>query len=158
MTQKTSQLIMKLLAVCAAVVVLTCGIFLFRGQQRLLDLVNHRSQRVTEVYSGWLDLVPDSTVTLEYIKDMLVALGYENISGPLQKAGQYREDFSHLELWTRGFQYPDEILPSQRLRLSFSAHRLDKMETLPDEHTVPIWRLEPKRFAQWSTKAGATQP
>src|SRR4051812_9270018 len=103
MKKKHSRLALRLGGIAGAAVLLFSAYFLHRGQQRLLDLVNHRDQNATEVYSTWLDLDPKSgTLTKEYILATLGVLGYERVDGTLTRAGQYHEDGSNLEIWTRG--------------------------------------------------------
>jgi penicillin-binding protein 1B len=159
MKRPHSRHIARLAGLGGVAVLLTSAFFLHRGQQRLLDLVNHRDQNATEVYSTWLDLDPKSgRLTRDQVRAMLDVLGYEHTEGTLARIGQYREDGGDLEVWTRGFEFPEETLAPQALKLTFWLGKLSNLETLPDNHSVPLWRLEPKRLARWSARGGAAQP
>jgi penicillin-binding protein 1B len=158
MTKKTSPFLIRGILYSGLALLLACGWFLYRGQQRLLDLVGRTSQKSTEVYSRWLPLSPGDSITWGYITGTLGLLGYERVQAEPQKPGQYRASPPSLEIWTRGFEFPDQPFPAQRLLLSFSDQTLRKVETLPDKKEVESWRLEPKRLARWAAKGGASQP
>lgn len=154
---KLTRLLLRILLYGFLVLVIACGLFLKRGQQRLIDLITHSSQKATEVYSTWLDLLPSDTLTADYIRGTLDVLGYESVP-QARKPGQYALDASRLEVWTRGFEFPDQTFAPQLLRLSFWNGHLSKLETLPDGKNVDFWRLEPKRLARWALQSNASQP
>src|SRR5260221_1122074 len=81
-----------------------CGVFLIKGRQRLLDLVQHTSQKTTEVYSALLDLTPRPDVSREYILQTLSVLCYDSVS-QVQKPGQFATESSDIAIRTRGFDY-----------------------------------------------------
>ncbi len=154
---RVSRLALRLFLYGSLVLVIACGIFLKRGQQRLIDLITHSSQKATEIYSTWLELAPSDALTADYVRGTLDVLGYEQVA-QIQKSGQYSLQQSQFEIWTRGFDFPDQTLPPQALRLSFSSGRLTQLETLPDGKNIEAWRLEPKRLARWALQSGAQQP
>src|SRR5437762_5707931 len=119
MTKKTYKALVRFVVYGAILLVLACVVFLHRGRQRLLDLMSHTSRKTTEVYSAWTTLAPDEALTWDYVVGTLGVLGYESANGPLEKSGQYRTDGSSIEVWTRGFDFPDQPLPVRRIRLSF---------------------------------------
>jgi penicillin-binding protein 1B len=156
--KKSHRLAVRVLVYGGIVLLIACAIFVVRGRQRLLDLMSHTSRKTTNVYSAWLTLAPDDALTHAYVIGTLDVLGYENSPGPLVKSGQYRDDNTALEIWTRGFDFADQSFAPRRIRLSFSSGHLSQVETLPENHPVAFWRLEPKRLAQWAAKGGASQP
>ena len=138
--------------------VIACAFFLRRGQQRLLDLLSHTGQKATEVYSQAPVLRSDSSQTLDSVRMTLDVLGYQPVTDHLARPGQYQLQSSTIDMWTRGFDFPDQSLPATQIRLSFSNQKLDRIDTLGDNRTSASWRLEPKRLARWASKGGASQP
>src|SRR5882762_3678017 len=101
MVRQTSKWLVRLAGYGSAALLIACGVFLLKGQQRLLDLVSHTSQKPTEVFSLWLDLTPDPALTWAYVTETLHLLGYESVAGELAKPGQYRVEDTHIRIWTR---------------------------------------------------------
>jgi 1A family penicillin-binding protein len=158
MPKRTSRFLIRSIIYGGILLILACAWFLHKGQQRLMDLVSRTSQKSTEVYSAWATLTPGKEVSWASVVGTLQVLGYEKVPENVVKAGQYRAAHPHLEIWTRGFEFPDQSLPPQKIHLIFSEQELKKIETLPDQQDVPAWRLEPKRLARWAAKGGASQP
>jgi penicillin-binding protein 1B len=139
---------------------LTCASLIFRQRQTVWDLIHHpaATQTGTLVYSRWVDLLPGNPMTLQYLRAFLETLGYQAVDGAPGAAGQYAVRGSEIDVYTRPFQYPDQSLPAQRLRLSFGSHQLKTVESLDSGRALRSWRLEPKRLAQWAPVNAAPHP
>ena len=95
-----------------------------------------------KVYARPLELHAGAGLGPEQFARELNLLGYRSVPS-LQQPGDVSRAGERFHLWTRGFAFSDGAEPARRLRLEFSAARLESVEPLPGQNRVSVLRLEP---------------
>jgi penicillin-binding protein 1B len=88
---------------------------------------------------------------------LLRLLEYQEVPGSPAQPGQYSAERKELQVYARGFRFPDKDYPAQVLRLEFDAGRLSDLRLASGER-AERWRLEPPLLARWRSATAADRP
>ncbi len=136
--------------VAAIVFVLTAAWFVYKERATLAwHVQGEAAARPTVIYSRWLDLKGDESLSQERIIAWLDLLGYKRTPSPPHSSGEYFSEGSRIILFTQFFHYPDKDLPVQLIQLDFSSKGLREMKALAGHAPLAEWRLEPRVLAEW---------
>src|SRR5262245_8892046 len=104
----------------------------------------------SHVYSDWLELDPRRNLPRGYVLASLESRGYRAASRPLSQPGTMAEAAQGIEVYLRGFDYPESVSSAGRVRLEFAGGRLSRVFVEPGAPRVP--RLEPVLLRRFSTE------
>jgi len=152
MLKKTSRWLARFI-LAACFVLAGTSAYLVYQEQETLSRLGHPGEnpKVTEVYSRWLELAPQNSISLGRVLGWLSCLEYRPVSGMPNQPGDYSGSSSELVVFARPFRFPDKDYPAELLRLTFHDQHLDGLEAVSGHSALPEWRLEPKVLAAWST-------
>ncbi len=88
------------------------------------------------IYARALELYPNRPLSAEALNYELDLLGYQPVNGSPQ-TGQYRQQGSHYEIHSKGFQFPDGVEQPTRIKLTLNNNHISDI-------TPALSRLEPK--------------
>jgi len=95
----------------------------------------------SRVYSDRIDLDPARGWPRGYLEAALAARGYRPAVRPLPEPGTYAAAAGGLEVYLRGFAYPESLARPARVRLEFARGLLSRVSAGPGGPATP--RLEP---------------
>jgi len=127
----------KLLLVAA---VLGCLLLAYLDALVSTTFRDRRWEVPARVYARPLELYPGLPLQLAELEYELELLGYRDVRS-LQATGQKLRSGRRLDLYTRGFRFPDESVPARRVRLEFSGEGLASIES--GGSPLHLLRLEP---------------
>ncbi|SIR04442.1 penicillin-binding protein 1B [Marinobacterium stanieri] len=94
-----------------------------------------------KVYARPLELYPGQSIAMDELKQELKTLNYRFVRRADQP-GAVEWASSRARIYSRGFDFPDEVEPSRNMLLSFSGGRLQSIKS-SDGRSLPLVRLEP---------------
>ena len=103
----------------------------------------------SHVYSDWLDLDPRRNLPRGYVLASLAARGYRSASRPLSEPGTMAETPRGIEVYLRGFSYPESASVAGPVALEFANGRLARVFVSRAGPSAP--RLEPVLLRRFST-------
>jgi 1A family penicillin-binding protein len=104
----------------------------------------------SHIYSDWLELDPRRNLPRGYVLASLAARGYHPASHPLSQPGTLAETAQGVEVYLRGFDYPESVSTAGRVRLQFTGGKLARVAVEPGGPSAP--RLEPVLLRRFSTE------
>lgn len=102
-----------------------------------------RWQLPARVFAAPMELYPRKALDKQELVQELEALGYQQrtvVKGP----GSYSSGHQHVDIVTRGFDFPDGHDPSVAVRVSFNANAVKTVTSLPGGQQSGPVRLEPR--------------
>lgn len=96
------------------------------------------------VYARPLELYAGLNIKPEHIRYELQALGYQSSSNP-QQAGQYRSNYSTIDVYSRGFQFWDKAEDSKLTRIHYQGETITALTNILGQQ-LDILRLEPQEI------------
>ncbi|MFT4563507.1 MAG: penicillin-binding protein 1B, partial [Gammaproteobacteria bacterium] len=103
----------------------------------------HRSWSLpTRVYASSFEIYAGLRTTQEELDARLSQLAYTRVSKVI-KPGHYSLRNNGVEIFTRGFQYPDSHDPARRLRVHFAGPTVATLTDALTKSAVAVARLEP---------------
>jgi len=102
------------------------------------------------VYGRWLDLQPGVPLAMSDLEEWLKRLGYQRVMVEPEKPEQYRLDGRRVDVYLRGFRYPDADYPAKRLTFEIRDGLLAPM--------AEPWRIEPIQLVSWGAEDEERRP
>lgn len=131
-------------------VLLLAGVVYAGWLMHQLDTFNVSSKGwkfASQVYADWTTLTPGTVLSRQRVLDELEALEYKPSKGVPAHPGEMREIPNGLEIYTRGFHYPDGERKPALLRVTFSGGTVLGVESAGDGAPLSGVRLEPVKLA-----------
>ncbi len=104
------------------------------------SFLDHRWEVPARVYARPLELYPGRQLDIDDLDHELKLLGYRDVAR-LNAVGQKHRSGDRLEIYTRGFRFPDEQVLPRRVRLEFTGGKLTRIES--DGRALDLLRLDP---------------
>ena len=150
MLKKTTGWLLRFMAGTVVVLALSSALLIYKERDTLSWLVNPGlAPAATDIYSRWLEMKADDSLSWARAVGWLQATEYRGISTAPSQPGDYHAAYPDIEVFARPFRYPDKDYPAQRLVLNFSNRGLHAMEAVSGQVSLSEWRLEPVRLAEW---------
>jgi penicillin-binding protein 1B len=134
---RTRHLLFKL----ALVILVIGGLFVIYLDARITATFSDKMWELpAKVYARPLELFAGATVTPEDLWYELGVLGYRSVKGAPRR-GEVARNGNRFEIFTRGFDFPDEREPDRRVLIEFSGDKVRSLST--DGKGVDLMRLDP---------------
>lgn len=109
-----------------------------------------RYQAPALLYSRPLTLDPVTPVSRDTVLNELAALNYRTTTYARQP-GEYREQGQQLLVYRRAFEFPERVVPAERILVTFDARGLLKsVVSWPEQHGLPGIQLEPQLIGRFA--------
>lgn len=130
-----------------AVIAIMLAINIARLDERVTSqFEGKRWELPARVYARPKDLFVGQTQTLAQLRFELEQLHYKPVP-VVQKPGEFREQNGVFEIFTRGFNFPDEYQDARHIKLVISGGVVDALKDVAEDQQLNLFRLEPVRIA-----------
>ena len=137
---RTSHLLFKL----ALVSCVLGGLFVIYLDARITATFNDKMWDLpAKVYARPMELFAGAPLSPDDLAYELEVLGYRPVSSPRNR-GEVSQFRNRFEIYTRGFDFPDEREPSRRVLIEFSGNRVKSLSA--GGRGVDLMRLDPVRI------------
>ncbi len=134
---KSSNILVKLLLVALVL----AGLLLVYLDAIVSTTFDDRQWEIpAKVFARPLELFPGLSIAADDLAHELRLLGYEPVER-VTRAGQFSRGAGAIELYSRHFKFPDEVVPATRLRVRFAGDNIRDIGSAGNE--LPLHRMEP---------------